>query len=152
MTKTALDIHSAGQQRQHGLTLIELMIALIVLSIVVTIAIPSYNKSLIRSQRSDAKVLLSQIAQRLERCYAECNAYNCTFSTVCPVALPQQSAAAYYEISAGNGTSIMQDSYTLVATPLPGNVQASDKQCTSLSLTDTGVRSATGTAPEICWR
>ena len=41
--------------------------------------------------------------------------------------------------------------FTLLATPKVGETQANDTDCTTLSLTNTGVKTGTGVDPTSCW-
>lgn len=134
-----------------GFTLTELLIALAVIGILAMVALPSYQDTLRRSRRADARLLLVDTAQRLERCYAECNDYTALgCATPCPT-LPLGSLQGYYEISAANGSVIDAEEFTLVATPVSGRAQAQDRACTALSLDHRETMSATGTDAAHCW-
>jgi len=52
--------------REHGFTLIELMITVAVVAILAVVAYPSYKDHIARGQRSQGQQLLSDIAQRQE--------------------------------------------------------------------------------------
>lgn len=129
-----------------GFTLIELLIVLVVGAILVTIALPSYQASVMKSRRVDARVALNDAAQRLERCYTQFGAYNgadCALSDGEVLASPE----GFYtlEVEVPDGVS-----YTLSAVPQGG--QAGDEACGSFGLTHTGVRSITGNGNlGSCW-
>ena len=141
------------QQKTKGFTLIELMIAVVIIGILAAIAYPSYNESVRKTQRSDAKVGLSEIAQVLERCFTELNSYN---STSCPVvgagpAISENSDEGYYTIT---DTVLTSTTFTLTATPVAGGPQAADAKCTTLTLAHTGAKGATGSGADPvsdCW-
>lgn len=63
--------------KHHGFTLIELMITVVVLSILASIAIPSYRQYVIRSKRTAAQTVMMDIANReqqfliVNRAYAD---------------------------------------------------------------------------------
>lgn len=61
--------------RARGITLIELMVAVVIVSILAGIAYPSYRTYLTQTRRSDAMIALSQAANQQERFFTECNAY-----------------------------------------------------------------------------
>jgi len=130
--------------KEEGFTLIELMIALVILSILAAIAFPTYQNSIIKSRRSDATGALSQGSLAMETCRAN----GSTYTGCAPVA---SSQAGYYAITvnvpAGGA------SYTLTATPSAGTTQANDADCTTLTLTSSGVRGYTGSASDAstCW-
>lgn len=133
---------------RFGLTLIDVMLAAVVVAILVAIAYPSYVDYLRKGRRADAKLLLTLVAERLERCFAECNSYTApACGAPCPV-LPMNSAEGYYRIQNG---PIAATSWTLVATPVPGKSQARDAACTAFTLTSQGSQSASGTEAAKCW-
>ena len=59
-----------------GFTLIELMITVAVVAILAAIAYPSYTGYVQRARRTDAKTVLLEAAQFMERVYTERGAYN----------------------------------------------------------------------------
>lgn len=138
---------------QHGFTLLELMITVAIVAILATIALPSYQEQIRKTHRTDARQELLRLATAQERFYTNCNTYAKTLNgdqTKCEglgAALASvDSENGYYKISlAGDGSN-----YTLTATAQKG--QEKDTKCGNLSLTDAGVKGATGTlgAAE-CW-
>jgi len=72
-------------RRRHcpGFTLVELLVALMVVAILASIAIPSYSAYVIRGQRAAAKAGLEQAAQWLERNYTTSGCYNFTDALSC---------------------------------------------------------------------
>lgn len=58
-----------------GFTLVELMIVIVIVSIMAAIAYPSYQDSVRKSRRSEAKIALMEIANLQERFFAENNTY-----------------------------------------------------------------------------
>lgn len=136
---------------QLGVTLIELMIVVLVVSILAAIAIPSYRTHMIRANRADAKIGLARIASALERCYTNSTpfAYN---GAICnaAVVLPITTEGGNYRIDA---TVRNATQYTLTATPLGG--QTDDAECGVFTLTHTGIQTVDGTfssSPQQCWR
>ena len=61
--------------RTAGFTLIELMITVVILSIIVGIAYPSYTQWMVQTRRSDAQIALTHAANQQERFFTECNTY-----------------------------------------------------------------------------
>lgn len=57
----------ASKPRQMGMTLIELMIALVIVSILAAVAVPSYDQYVKKSRRADGTAQLMQIMQQQER-------------------------------------------------------------------------------------
>lgn len=56
-------------KRQKAFTLVELMVVLAILSILVSIAIPSYNSVIQKGQRVEGQTLLLEIQGQMERFY-----------------------------------------------------------------------------------
>src|SRR5690242_20333581 len=55
--------------RARGFTLIELMVAVVIISILVAVAYPAYQDQINRSRRAEGKAALLKAAQLLERNY-----------------------------------------------------------------------------------
>jgi type IV pilus assembly protein PilE len=133
-----------------GFTLIELMIAVAIVAIIAGIAFPSYMESVRKSNRADAKSELSDVAQRLQRCFTAYSSYN---NAACGVAAAVTdpntitSREGFYEISG----VIDAATYTLTATPIAGTTQDNDAKCTAFSLNQAGARTATGSLGNDCW-
>ena len=56
---------------QSGFTLIELMVVVTVVALLAMIALPSYQNSVRKSRRTDARIALIELAQTLERCQTQ---------------------------------------------------------------------------------
>jgi type IV pilus assembly protein PilE len=122
-------------RRKRGFTLIELMIAIVVVGVLTAIALPSYRAYVIKGKRRAAQAQIMDIANREEqfllanRVYAD----KPTLQTS-GYALPAAVSAAYtYDIALDAGTV---PGYTINFTAI--NTQTSDG---NLSLTSGGVKS-----------
>ena len=135
--------------RSQGFSLIELMIAVVIVGILAAIAIPMYSDYVTRSRRADGQATLMQVAQELERCYTQFSKYNDnSCSVVSSSTVSETSDQGFYGISASGG-NLTESTFTLTATPQ--NEQADDTDCTALTLTHLGEQSATGDDPDSCW-
>jgi type IV pilus assembly protein PilE len=127
------------RQTHLGFTLIELMIAVAIIGILASIAYPSYQDSVMKSRREDAKGVLLGLANAMERRFTETNSY---------VGATNPAAGTYYTVTISAPTA---SSYTLSAAPT--GAQTTDK-CGTLTLTQTGVKgftAATGITLDDCW-
>lgn len=123
----------APARAQRGFTLIELMIAVAVIAILASIAVPSYRGYVERATRTDAHAGLMEAAGQLERCYTVNNSYaNCNVITSSP--------DGNYGITLASTAS----TYTLTATLNSG--RGPDGCTGALTLNHQGVRSPAG-----CW-
>ena len=145
-----------GRKDPRGFTLIELMIVVAVIAILAAIAYPSYQDSIRKSRRADAKAVLLQAAQWMERFYTENHRYDQNRAGTA-VALPFtrspiDGSTQYYDISLA---AVAQNTFTLNAAPTSGADQTKDK-CKTLTLTSTGVKGVSGVALGVtadeCWR
>ena len=104
------------QNRNRGFTLIELMIAVAILAIVATIAIPAYNRYSQRTYRAEAQADLLACAQALERYAAQNFNYSgadtpFAAGTLCS---PTSAEQGRYAFTLGN---LGANTFTLTATP-----------------------------------
>ena len=128
--------------RSQGFSLIELMIAVVIVGILAAIAIPMYSDYVTRSRRADGQATLMQVAQELERCYTQFSKYNDnSCSVVNGGMVSETSDQGFYVVTANK---LDESAFTLTATPQ--NEQADDTDCGDLILTHLGEEK-----PEDCW-
>ena len=142
---------------QRGVTLIELVVAMIIVGILAAVAIPSYRAYVIRSQRSDAKDSLLALATQQEKHYLQCNTYATAIAdaTSCPDELQGTDASknGWYDltINAADATT-----FTVSATAIAGERQDQDDECQSFTVDQAGVRTAEDSGgadnTDECWR
>jgi type IV pilus assembly protein PilE len=126
-----------------GFTLIELLIALACVALLASVAWPSYQSLILRSQRAQARASLLQAAHWLERAASANGSYPLTADVPANVL---QVDGQRYKMTV---TSTAQ-SYSLSAVPL--GTQAADT-CGTLTLNHLGMRGVQGanqTAAQ-CW-
>ncbi len=132
-------------RNSKGFSLIELLIVVAIIGILSTVAIGFYGDNVIASNRTEGRSALAQVAGSLEKCKSLYGSYN---HANCNVALPLTTDTNYYTISA---SAMAGTTFTLTATPVAGRPQANDSDCTTLTLTNTGVRDGTGADSAECW-
>jgi type IV pilus assembly protein PilE len=132
--------------QQRGFTLLELMITVTLLAILVGIAYPAYTSYMVKARRVDGVAAINHAAMFMESWRSD----NATYAGGDgDAAFPANSERGYYTIA--TTAAATASGYTLKATP--AGIQASDTACTSLTLSSTGTRGYTGTAPDVdtCW-
>jgi type IV pilus assembly protein PilE len=126
------------RQRVRGVTLIELMIAVVIVGILAAIAYPSFADSIRKSRRSEATTALLQVQQAQERLRSNAPAYA---QAVTDLGLPATTPSGRYTISlvqaAADGGGTMQawsSGYIAMAHGVDGTSQANDAQCRRLAV------------------
>ncbi len=134
-----------------GFTLIELMIAVVIVGILLAVALPAYQNSMQKGRRSDAMSALQDAANRQEQFMLDRSTYTKDMTDL-GFADPFISPEGHYSITAAKCTTgAITNCFELTATPLPASPQAKDSRCTSFILDSFGSKTATGTAKTECW-
>jgi type IV pilus assembly protein PilE len=143
--------------RERGFTLVELMVTILVVSILVGIAVPTYTSSVQKSRRTDARNAVLDLAARQERYMSTANAYSSTGTDLGYAAGFPQAAGPYYNVSstATAPAGLVGWTYTATATPPSTSPQYKDTVCRSLSVNQLGQRSSTDSggadSTATCW-
>lgn len=133
-------------QHSSGFTLIELMIAVAVVGILAAIAYPSYQDSVRKARRADAKSALLDAAQRQERFYTENNQYTNVLVKPDPCVgaacglgyATTKTTDGYYDLAinaplTGTAPNQRRNTFTITATPDSTKSQVQDTNCGSSS-------------------
>ena len=158
--------HAPSSSR--GFTLIELMIVVVIATILLSIAVPSYMSQVRQSRRTEAKTAILDLAGREER-YLSTNPAGYTSNPAFlgyggfGVGNPIGSGYYYLTVCSPAGTCAGVNmpnpppapSYTIVATPVPGQSQVNDTQCQQFAVDSSGQQYATdgtgGAQSQFCW-
>jgi type IV pilus assembly protein PilE len=156
------------RSRNHGFTLLELMIVVAVVGILTAIALPSYQEHVRRSKRAEGKAALLKAAQLQERIYI-----TGIPGVIAPATYVDDTNlwrlfgfAASAPVYSGEDATVTTAPYRIrVDAPPCGNAQQcfqlravpngttfTDPKCGDLTLTSTGVRGSGGTDTAArCW-
>lgn len=147
------DLTSRAQLGQGGFTLMELMIVIAIVAILAAIALPAYQDSVTKTWRNKAAACLTEMAQSMERRFTGAMSYEGPAGALGE--LPPNSCttddgmAARYEFSFVADPAAAQ--FTLQAEPV-GVQAANDGRCGTLTIDETGQRTASGSAgAALCW-
>jgi len=130
------------------------MIVVLLMAIILGLSIPGYRQYAQRAGRVDATSALLRIAAAQERWYLE----NGTYATDAelPVAPPNglgftggTSERGYYNLEITVSDAL---EFEIQATTVPGEKQADDTRCATLTLDQTGQRTSAPDGIETCWR
>lgn len=146
---------SGNRATSQGFTLIELMITVAIIGILASIAYPSYTQYVQRANRAEARAMLLENAQFLERNYTTANRYDETNrgATIDDASLPKsqspENGAARYSMTVVMGAAPSQ-MFTLSATPT--GTMAGDT-CGTFTYTNAGVQDVVGGSSTVaeCW-
>jgi len=131
-------------KHSKGFSLIELLIVVALVGILSAVAFNMYSDNVIESKRSEGRAGLTATAASLEKCKSLYGVYD---HVNCPVLAIIMTETNLYSID--TATTRTPTTYTLVATAIGSQVR--DADCTTLSLTNTGIKTATGADPTVCW-
>ena len=147
--------------RRGGFTLIELIIAMTIVVILASVALPAYSGYVARARRADARTQLMQVAQFMQRFYAANDSFaqdragNAVIDQM-PASLKQspESGNKLYALAIPAAT-LNAAGYEIRMVPVAGASMANDP-CGTLTLTSTGVRGVLAGAGaagsrDTCW-
>ncbi len=107
----------------YGFTLIELMAVVSIMGILATIAIPSYQNSIRKGRRADAKAELTRLAQDQQK-------YRVTNTDFANDATLGTADSMYYTFAVASSSA---SAFNITATPKPTGGQEQDA-CTTLAI------------------
>jgi type IV pilus assembly protein PilE len=144
----------APRRRNRGFTLVELIVAMVILATLAAIAIPSYTNYVLKSHRTEAKSALLDAASLEERYFSTSNTY-----TANPLQLgygvantPVTVGTGYYQITNINPQPAVAPTalvpggtpatFTITALPNPAMMQVNDTSCWTWTINSAGQQTA----------
>lgn len=144
--------------RSGGFTLIELMIAVVIVGILMSVVTPLYLENMRKTRRADAKDALFEVANRQEQFMLDNSTYTDDLRDLGLVDDdgdaddPYISADSHYQVvAAACAGGTLARCYTLTATPTSDSPQTKDSKCTSFVLGSDGSKTAGGSLGNECW-
>jgi type IV pilus assembly protein PilE len=151
-----MKMNQASKPRNRGFTLVELIVAMVILATLAAIAIPSYSQYVLKSHRSEVKSALMDAASLEERYFSTTNTY-----TGNPLNLGYGTASLNFPVGSGSyyiitniqpfaalppnpptNPSGTPASFIITATPKPGSMQVNDTACWTWTINSAGVQTA----------
>ncbi len=140
-----LQLSIATRTSMRGITLIELMIVVVVISILATVSYPSYREFTARAKRNEAKAALLQIATNQERQYLQNYEFTTDLTTLgFPTTPSFTTATGSYEIRIPSADAA---NFTATATYQLGGTEGA--KCNVFTITGAGVK--TSSPDPDCW-
>lgn len=130
-------------KNSKGFTLIELMIAVVIVAILLSLAVSNYSEYVDRARRADAKNALLGLQLGQVKWRSNHTTYSSTVTDVYP---STTSGDGYYTIAISASSST---AFAATAAPKAGTVQAGDS-CGTYTITQAGPDISTA-AKETCW-
>ena len=129
-----------------GFSLVELLIVIALIGILTTVAVGFFGDRAIAANRTEGRSALQTAAGTLEKCKSLYGTYAIGAGSNCSYA-DFQTESGYYDITAVmNATNT---TFVLTATAVGSQVR--DTDCTSMTLTNTGIQGGTGADITECW-
>jgi type IV pilus assembly protein PilE len=126
----------------NGFTLVELLIAVAIVSILAAVALPSYTDFVTRSNRTEAQRELLRIANIQEQFYVDTRAYTDDMTALGLDNDPFITENSYYSIDA----ILANEGFVLTATAIEPQ-KSNDSNCLGLSVSNTGKK----LPANVCW-
>ncbi len=150
----------AARRGVLGFTLIELMVTILIVSVLVSFAIPAYQSQVRKSRRTEARTALLDLAAREERYMAAKNSYTdvATDLGYTSTELPGPVGSGYYKLevtSVAIGTAAAAPTFVLTASAVAGAGQDKDTSCAKFIVDQTGAQTSKdsgGAVTTSCWK
>lgn len=131
---------------QNGMTLVELMVVVVIVSVLTLVAVPSYRDFVKRSQRTEAKEALVHIANNQERFYLHNHTYASDLADLGFGREYTENGLYQLRIVAAD-----RQGFSATAEVASGSGMETDFDCLQFGIDQAGERSATPDPAGKCW-
>jgi len=137
----------------RGVTFIELLVVLAIVTILTAVAYPSYTNYVTRANRVAAEGFMLEVANRQERFLMDNRGYATDIGTLTAAGLviPATVTPKYTITVVSPRVGFTTPSYLVSAAPI-GKQADNDPLCATVTIDETGAKSATGVAGATCWQ
>ena len=132
------------RKHMRGITLIELMIVVVILSVLVVVGYPQYQEFTNRAKRNEARAALLRLATNQERFYLNNNTFTTDMTQLGFSASPATTETGYYEVQV---TEADANNFTATATYRLGGREVN--RCLIFTIDGRGTK--TSTPEPDCW-
>jgi type IV pilus assembly protein PilE len=143
----------ANAAKQHGFTLLELLVVVAVIGIIAAFAYPSYKDSIIKGWRAEGRAALATLMIEQERYINQTGQYQVfaaggVTSGFTSYSGSSQSSSAYVLGARACTGKTLRECVVVFGKP---SASKADPLITELTLDSTGTKSCTGATTSVCW-
>ena len=155
-----LGVGNCDMKRQGGFTLIEVMIVVVIVAVLLTIALPAYQNSVIKGNRAAGRGILLDVASRQEQYFINNKVYA---DTLAKLGYGVDGSDQFYldnqgeKSSASNAETVYIVSLSTVPAPYAitasvRGLQVKDTRCGNFTVTAAGAKTNSGSGSYAeCW-